>query len=170
MRYILILLLSLISLTKSFSQDSTYVFQNKTYFDHIKSNDIRFGLGINNLFYSEIGYAKHFSNIGDTGYFSRGYYVAVEWLPKKTNFSDVYAIKVGYEVSAFLLHLGIETKYQTDFDRTDFVVTPKIGVGLFSYISLSYGYNISTNKSPFENISENQISLIFNIPVRKKTR
>lgn len=169
MRYILIILL-FSSLTNCFSQDSTYVFHNKTHFDNVKTNDIRLGIGLNSAFYSEIGYAKHLSNIGDTGYFSRGYYVALEWLPKRTNFSDVYAIKVGYEVSALLLHIGIETKYQTDFDRTDFVVTPKIGVGLFSCVSLSYGYNISTNKSPFENVSENQFSLIFNIPVRKSIR
>ncbi|WP_445711038.1 hypothetical protein [Flavobacterium sp.] len=168
-RYIVIIALFL-SINNCFSQDSTYVFHNRKHFDNIKTNDIRLGIGVNHTFYSEIGYAKHLSNIGDTGYFSRGYYVAVEWLPKSPNFTDVYAIKVGYEVSAFLLHLGIETKYQTDFDKTDFVVTPKIGFGLFTYVSLSYGYTISTNKSPFENVSKNQFSLIFNIPARKRTR
>jgi hypothetical protein len=41
------------------------------------------------------------------------------------------------------------------------MITPKIGIGSTSYFSIYYGYNISTNHSPFSKIGHNQFSFVF---------
>jgi len=77
---------------------------------------------------------------------------------------DIYGVKIGYEINAYLLNLGLETKYQTDFKEKDVVLTPKIGLGLYGDLNIFYGYNISINNSPFrETIGQHQLSIIFNI-------
>ena len=66
--------------------------------------------------------------------------------------------------------IAIETKYQTNFYENDFVITPKIGLGLSSFLFLTYAFNISTNNNPFPNVSKHQFSLIVNIPITSKRK
>ena len=167
MKKIMVLLLVVFSIY-CFSQDSTFVANINTQVKITKTNEIRLGLGVNHAFYSELGYAKHITRVGCTGYLSKGYYVGLEWLPETPNFDNVYALKTGYEIITMLGAIGLEAKYQTDFNEKDVVLTPKIGFGLLSYVFLSYGYNVSIRNQPFPNVGKHQLSITFNIPIRKK--
>lgn len=126
-----------------------------------KQISIRVGAGFQKAFYTELGLALHKCIYGDTGYFSNAFYTAAEWNPNKVN--DIYALKIGYEANAYLLNIGLEIKYQTDFTNKDIVITPKIGLGLFGDVNVFYGYNISTNNNPFsKTIGSHQVSIVFN--------
>ncbi|CAM3498895.1 hypothetical protein FLGE108171_00435 [Flavobacterium gelidilacus] len=127
-----------------------------------KQISIRVGVGFQKAFYSELGLALHKCTYGDTGFFSNDFYSALEWTPNKEH--NIYGLKVGYEANAFLLNLGLELKYQTDFMKKDVVITPKIGLGIFGDANIFYGYNISTNNNPFtQTIGNHQMGIIFNI-------
>ncbi|WP_299186178.1 hypothetical protein [uncultured Aquimarina sp.] len=122
----------------------------------------RVGAGIQNSFYSEIGLSRHTCTYSDVGFFSNDYYIAIEWNPVSEK--DVYGVKMGYEMNMIpLLNLGIEGKYQTNFDTNDFVITPKIGLGIFGDVNIFYGYNISTNGNPFPDIGKHQFSIVLNL-------
>jgi hypothetical protein len=131
------------------------------------SNNIRVGLGIQKSFVTEIGYSRMKMITSCTGFFSKSYYSSIEYVPKTPNYKDVFGIKIGLEYNLSIITVGLETKYQTDFNNKDVVITPKIGLG-FGYINLFYGYNISTNKNPFPSFSNHQFSLVFNIPITSK--
>ena len=124
---------------------------------------LRFGLGTQKAFFSELGLSRHKYLYNDLGYASKAYYTSLEWVPSfsKANL-NVYGIKAGYEINLRVLALGIETKYQTDFDNSDFVLTPKIGLGMMGIVNLFYGYAISTHKSPFEQVRHHQFSVVCN--------
>lgn len=126
-----------------------------------KHISLRVGAGFQKSFYTELGLALQTQRFGCTGFFSKDFYTALEWTPDNTR--DIYALKVGFEANAMLLNVAIEVKYQTDFEQKDFVITPKVGLGIYGDINLFYGYNISTNHSPFNAIGNHQFSLIINL-------
>jgi hypothetical protein len=131
------------------------------------SHCLRVGVGVQKYFQSEIGYSKLTHTVGCTGFFSKDYYVAMEWMPKSENYNAVYALKTGFEATASGVSVALETKYQTNWDKKDIVITPKIGIG-FGYAYLFYGYNISTFGRPFPNVGNHQFSLIVNLPLSSK--
>lgn len=126
-----------------------------------KHFSIRVGAGFQKSLYTELGVALHTQRFGCTGFFSKDFYTALEWTPNKLD--DVYGLKVGFEANAMLINVALEVKYQTDFKQNDFVITPKVGLGVFGEINLFYGYNISTNSSPFHAVGQHQFSLVINI-------
>ncbi|WP_310556792.1 hypothetical protein [Flavobacterium sp.] len=132
-------------------------------------NCLRTGIGFQKSFQTEIGYSRMKYTTGCTGFFSKTYYSSLEYIPETANFDDVFGLKVGLEYNLSIIAVALEAKYQTDFVTKDFVITPKIGVGL-SYINLFYGYTISTNKNPFPNFGNHQISLIINLPLTSKNQ
>ncbi|TKC13140.1 hypothetical protein FA048_05875 [Pedobacter polaris] len=126
-------------------------------------SSLRFGLGVQKTFFAEVGLSRHKYLYNDLGYASKAYYTSVEWVPKFSNANNhIYGIKAGYELNARILALGLEAKYQTDFKDNDIILTPKIGVGVMGVLNLFYGYNISTNKSPFPYIRHHQFSIVCN--------
>jgi len=127
-----------------------------------KQVSVRVGAGLQKSYYTEFGLAIHRCNYGDTGFFSNDFYTAIEWMSSQEN--NIYGLKVGYEVNAYALNVGLEIKYQTDFLENDIVITPKVGLGLFGDVNIFYGYNISTGNDPFkEVISTHQLSIILNL-------
>lgn len=124
--------------------------------------NMRVGLGTQKSLMAEIGYSRMKHIASCTGFFSKTYYSTLEYVPKTPNYDAVFGLKIGLEYNLSIIAVGLETKYQTDFNNKDFVITPKIGVGL-SYINLFYGYNISTDKNPFPSVGNHQFSLVFNI-------
>lgn len=124
-----------------------------------KQMEVRTGIGIQKSFFAELGISYHVCKYSDVGFGSTNFYTSVEYVP----IGDVFAIKAGFEINVILLALSLETKYQTDFRNNDFVLTPKVGIGLFGDLIVYYGYNFSTNQRPFENIGKHQVSLVFNI-------
>ena len=132
------------------------------HFSSEKQISFRVGAGIQKSFYTEIGLALHRCNYGDTGFFSNDIYSALEWTPSQGK--DIYGLKIGYEVNAYLLNLALEAKYLSDFEEKDFVITPKIGLGLYGDVNIFYGYSISTHKNPFsKDIGRHQLSIILNL-------
>lgn len=130
---------------------------------------IRAGAGLQKDFYSELGVAFQMRNFGCTGAFSRSYYTTLEVIPNfqanESQSRNVYALKAGIEAN-ILFALALEAKYQTDFSKNAFVVTPRVGLGIFGDVLLYYGYNFSTRRNRervFPFISNHQFSLIFNI-------
>ncbi len=130
-------------------------------------NSLRVGLGVQRSLYAEIGFARQESYksktrcaFGDTP--PHGFYTSIEWTAKTQNYNDVFGLKAGYEESIMGLAYALEGKYLTNFDNKDFVITPKIGLGT-RYWFVFYGYNISTNSYPFENVGRHQFSIVFNL-------
>lgn len=120
---------------------------------------LRIGLGTQGSFYSEIGISRLKYIYNDLGYGATNKYVSTEWTPNR----NVWGFKGGYEMNLRVLAIGIEGKYQTDFGKSDFVITPKIGLGVIGMLNLFYGYNISTHGRPFDNVAPNQFSLNVNL-------
>lgn len=123
---------------------------------------LRFGLGVQKSFFTEVGLSRHKYLYNDLGFASKAYYTSAEWMPRFSNNDNVYGLKVGYELGARAVALGLEAKYQTDFNANDIVFTPKIGLGFMGVLNLYYGYNISTNSSPFSAVRHNQFSIVCN--------
>ncbi len=98
-----------------------------------------------------------------TGFFSKTYYSSLEFLPKTENYKPVYALKIGINYNLSILAVGLETKYQTNFNEKDFIIAPKIGLG-FGLINAFYGYNISLNER-LTNTNKHFFSLVANIPI-----
>lgn len=101
----------------------------------------------------------------ENGFASQAFYGAFEWVPttKPKTGNHIFGIKAGYEINAGPLALGFEAKYQFDKDDSDFVITPKVGIGFFGVVNIFYGFNISTNDRPFSRIGKNQFSVNFNL-------
>lgn len=158
----IISLLNLFALV-TFGQDTTST-QREGYKRWTQTRTyLRLAVGLQKSFYSEIGVSRLKYIYNDLGFASSAYYTAFEWtptiLPDKPR--NVYGLKAGYEINARIA-LGIEGKYQTDMKENDFVLTPKVGLGII-VINIFYGYNISFANSPFDKIIHNQFSIVFNL-------
>lgn len=124
----------------------------------------RVGAGVQRNFYTELGIAKRKQVFGCTGFSANAYYLALELHPSisKEQKDNIYGVKIGYEFNAMLPIIGIEGKYQTDFSQNDFIITPKVGLGLLGDLNVFYGYNISMNDRPFDSVGRHQFSIICN--------
>ena len=127
------------------------------------SHNVRVGVGLHNYLQSEIGYSRMKFTTNCTGFFSKTYYSSLEFLPKTENYKPVYALKIGINYNLSILAVGLETKYQTNFNEKDFIIAPKIGLG-FGLINAFYGYNISLNER-LTNTNKHFFSLVANIPI-----
>jgi hypothetical protein len=156
------LFILLLFLTKvSFEQDTTKVDKpneyNKGWTKGVTSG--RLEIGIQKLFYYELGVSRVAYLFDGSGIGAIGYYAMAEVTPSK----NIYGLKIGCETNLMALGIGLDLRYLTDNIDKDFVITPKIGIGGASFIILFYGYNFSTNNSPFSAIGQHQISLVCNI-------
>lgn len=166
MKKIIFLLFSLFSFSFGYTQDTTannvdLYLPSKYAPNPEKRISKRIGIGVQNHFYTEVGVALHKCWFTEMGPFANDMYTSLEWTPAKNN---IYGLKIGYEANVLLLNIGMEVKYQTNFNHSnDFVITPKLGLGILNDVNLFYGYNISTHKSPFTEIGHHQFSFILNL-------
>lgn len=124
-----------------------------------KSLALHTGLGIQQSGYLEIGPAFVIHEFDRKEGFGNGIvYSSLEWTPVK----NIYGIKVGGELGSNFSMLCIELKHQFSATENDFVISPKIGLGI-GFANLYYAYNFSTSKYPFEGIGKHQISITFNV-------
>lgn len=130
-----------------------------------KSIAFRGAIGIHKSFFTELGVSKFY--FLDTNYFpiTKSYYTTLEFSPTlQPEFEDhIYGLKVGYEITALFLSIGLEAKYQTDFVKNDFIILPRLGIGYIGIVNFYYGFNISTAGKPFKRIGLHQFSIIINI-------
>ena len=174
LKYLFILIFLFAFWSVSFSQtdslNNEYRIRVHRHFSNLNYVSVRIGTGVQRSFYSELGISLQNRRFGCTGFFSRSKYVALEFIPNlstnENQFRNVYALKTGIELNAMAIAVGAEAKYQTDFSRNAFVVTPKVGLGIFGDVLLFYGYNFSTRKDRtrvFPFVSNHQFSLILNL-------
>lgn len=134
-------------------QDSLTTFSRPGYKKRTELKTVpRIGVGIQKTAYVELGLSRHL------GFASTAYYGSFEWTPIK----NIYGLKVGYEMNARIVALGLEAKYQTDLLLSDVMLTPKIGFGLMGIVNIFYGFNISFFNLPFPGIGRHQFSIVFN--------
>lgn len=130
-----------------------------------KSIAFRGAIGVHKSFFTELGVSKFY--FLDTNYFpiTKSYYTTLEFSPTlKPEFENhIYGLKVGCEITAVFLSIGLEAKYQTDFVQNDFLISPRFGFGFIGIINFYYGFNISTAGKPFERIGLHQISIVVNL-------
>ena len=167
--FILIIVFLIFQFSFGQVQDTTKiepVFMRNRFGSTTISNNLRLGIGFHNYFQSEIGYSRMQFTTSCTGFFGKTYYSSLEYLPKTENYKPVYGLKIGIDYNLSILAVGLETKYQTNFDEKDFVIAPKIGLGL-GLINAFYGYNISLNDR-LPNTNKHFFSIVANIPITSK--
>lgn len=131
---------------------------------------LRLGTGYQGSFFTELGITRRKYSGEDLFTLGLAYYGAVEWTPQtKAAQEHLFGLKMGGELTLQPLLLGLESKYYTDFQIRDVLLTPKIGLGealitgaLVSRIFVCYGYNISFNDRSFGKIRPHQISVVLN--------
>jgi hypothetical protein len=128
----------------------------------------RLGIGIQQSGYIEAGISRLKYIYNDLGYASSAYYGAIEWtpdfLPEKPR--HTYGFKLGYEINLRALALGLEAKYQSDNNNNNYVITPKIGIGVMGIVNLFYGYNIYLKDNFISYTGPHQFSLTANLSRR----
>ena len=142
---------------KTNGKDSMWSFQKKRAFM------IRTGVGIQRSFYTELGISSYASTYSShKGVSALGYYISGEWTPLIKDNESIYGIKTGVELISSTYAIGMELKYLWSQKNSDFVLTPKFGIGMSHYIIVFYGYNLSTNQNPFVRVGCHQFSLVMN--------
>lgn len=90
-----------------------------------------------------------------------GPYIQLEYSPIRQN--NILGEKIGFEFSYVILSSKISfTRYKQN-NNVDFVLTPEIGLTIFSIISFTYGYNFNTTQKLINDISKNKFSICINI-------
>lgn len=144
------------------AQKGVFRYGYKEWTDYMPS--IRLGIGTQSSVYTEVGFSRLKYIYNDLGYAATAHYVALEWAPSTSvQMKNVFGLKAGWEANLRTLALGIEGKYQTNSINNDFLITPKIGFGVFGVVNLFYGYNISLSGVNFSGIGNNQFSVVCNL-------
>lgn len=126
---------------------------------------IRGELGWNRSWFLSLGASYVYSNINSHSPICWVAYAAAEAnLATYNSNTPFYAYKAGFETSGLLFGLGAEVRNNTDFAGKDHVIfTPKIGLSVFGYYNLYYGYNIFRSADNLFGIGHSQLSLSVNL-------
>lgn len=173
MRFVIVLIFILKTTICGLAQDSLKQvtpsgFKYDTLVIHDKFPALRIGIGLQKSFYSELGisYNKIYgSNYGHFGCYD--FFASAIFIPRVKTQKSIYGAKVGAEGGTQGSMGGIEVLYLSDNIKHDVMITPKLGLGLFTYLVLSYGYSFSTNNRPFHKIGRHQFSIVSNLPPLK---
>jgi len=162
MRHILLLLL-LISLSlKGFAQQSTEA-------DKITRNGhfaVLAGYTYNNQSMIEAGVVRGWRQRIDNPempgqQFIMPYsYAALSTEVLLSNHNTIIGPKLGYHYTFMGLHVGASVFNYTDFSRNQFGVRPEAGLSLGGLISVTYGYNLSSNNDTF-GLSHHNVGIKF---------
>ena len=77
------------------------------------------------------------------------------------------APKISYQCDLALIGIRISLIDYTNHIYNDYKFTPELGITLFGYLDLFYGYNIPLTKDKIENIGTNRITMTINLNVFK---
>jgi hypothetical protein len=119
------------------------------------------GFGSQDTGFGEIGVMLHQIYVHPLSLASMGPYMTVDGVFEPQEI--IIGPKIGYEFTAGLLGLAADVTYYTDFDRESVLITPKAGLSLFGYANLFYGRNLKISDDHFKSISDNRVSLTFNM-------
>jgi len=121
----------------------------------------RVAFGTQRAFFLEAGLAFQKYTYAWNGFVVNNFYSSFEWTPANNKYRGTTGVKVGFENVFNGGAGGIEVKYLSDGDSSDVMITPRIGWGIGA-ANLFYGYNLSTNKYPFDRIRKHQFTLVIN--------
>lgn len=74
----------------------------------------------------------------------------------------IIAPKLGYEFNTPILGTRLSIIDYTNLTHHDFKFTPEIGLSLFTFINIFYGYNISLGDNSMSNIDTQRITFTIN--------
>jgi hypothetical protein len=124
----------------------------------------RYSIGLQKAPFIEIGFSKlRFLNDFEGG--SQCFYSAIE-INNRNSPSDskfYYSLKCGFETSWMIGMWAMELKYLTDFEKSQLVFTPKVGLSFEGFINILYGYNFPEKFSNLYGLGHHQIALVINI-------
>jgi hypothetical protein len=151
-------------------QDSTAQKPNNSWNNfYLPCTLLRIGGGYQRSFFGELGFTRRKYGGEDLFVIGTAYYGSIDWAPKFENTRSIYGLKLGGEITTQPFLFGVEAKYQTNFVKADYMITPKIGIGegtftgaIISSVFLCYGYNFSINKYPFTELGGHQFSIVWN--------
>jgi hypothetical protein len=90
----------------------------------------------------------------------------------ETNLRDgrnhTIAPKIGYEISATVFSLRLSAVNYFQNGNSEFRVLPELGISVYGWANLTYGYGIPFNNGHLNNVSCHRVSLSFNLDRRLK--
>jgi hypothetical protein len=121
----------------------------------------RVGVGVQDGPFAEAGLSFHKIYVHPLALASSAPYLTIEGVFLKEDY--ILGAKAGYEVVAGLFGAAADVTYYTDFNKRSLMVTPKVGLSVFGFVNLFYGYNIPVSDDEFKSIDRNRFSLTFNL-------
>jgi len=126
------------------------------------------GIGAMDRAFVEVGVQWHSIYRHPLTLLTHGPYSTVDVFINNSNL--LLGPKVGYEFTAGLVGAAVDLTYFIDHNydgeggnRQAVMVTPKIGISVFGFANLFYGYSIPLSNETLSTISRNRFSLVFNI-------
>nr|WP_321231179.1 hypothetical protein [uncultured Psychroserpens sp.] len=90
----------------------------------------------------------------------------------ETNLRDRHnhtiAPKIGYEISATLFSIRLSAVNYFQNGNSEFRLLPEIGISMYGWANLTYGYGIPFNNGNLDNVSCHRVALSFNLDKRLK--
>jgi len=126
---------------------------------------LRSVLGFQKTIYSEIGVSYHRAYFDPVQPASNCFYSTFSWIPTilPIKSDNIYGFNIGFENNSHLAATAIELKYLTNLNgREDFLIIPKVGIGVLGFVNFLYGYSFPIRKE-FIEIGNHQFSLTVNI-------
>ncbi len=121
----------------------------------------RIGVGAQGVAFAEVGVQHHQIYVHPLALASSGPHISLEGVVADRKV--ILGPKVGYEIAAGLLGLGVDLTVYTDFTAETLVLTPKAGLSIFGFANLFYGYNAILSDNHFPVIGHNRFSLSFSL-------
>jgi len=126
------------------------------------------GVGAMDRAFLEVGIQLHSIYRHPLTLLSHGPYSTVDVFIDDSNL--LLGPKIGYEVTAGLIGAAADLTYFIDHNyngeggnRQAVMITPKIGLSVFGFANLFYGYSIPLSEETIGTISRHRFSLVFNI-------
>ncbi len=126
------------------------------------------GIGTQDRGFVEVGVQWHNIYKHQFSLISKGAYTTVDIFIDDSNI--LIGPKLGYEVTIGLIGFAVDMTYYIDYNhdgehntRNALVTTPKAGISILGFADLFYGYSIPLSKETIDTISQNRLSLVFNL-------
>lgn len=164
-----LLLIFSIYFNLSFSQISDTISNSRNKIDiNNKHWSVNINTGLQHRFFAGVGISKNHFLGSRHGVYGYDIYTSVNFFPA---FKSAQNVITAFNIGALLCGnggvFGIEMKYVKEKAIDDIMIVPKIGLG-FGMLHLTYGYALSVNKYPIEDIRKNTFTLHFNLPFYSK--
>lgn len=78
------------------------------------------------------------------------------------------APKIGFEMSATVVSMRLSAVNYFQNSNSEFRLLPEIGISMYGWVNLTYGYGIPFNNGNLNNVSHHRVALSFNLDKRLK--